>query len=305
MSDAHGHGDKPFLQHHYEDEDHQFDAGKLGIWAFLVTEVLFFSGLFCAYAIYRRVHPEVFEYAAQALDTNLGAVNTCVLLLSSLTAAWAVRNAQLGQKNLLVANLAVTIACAFGFMGIKYVEYTHKFHLNIYPGKASSEYYEGAFGDEAKAEKVAFVVPDQEGETEQGGEGAGDGGAHSEGGGDHDGEGQEAEGDHAEGDHAEGDHAEGDGADGAHEEHVAWDDPNIDPVVKSKLSIFFGIYYCMTGLHGIHVVLGIVVLGWLLTRAIRGHFTPTYYGPIDYAALYWHLVDLIWIYLFPLLYLIN
>lgn len=294
MSDAHGHGDKPFLQHHYEDEDHQFDAGKLGIWAFLVTEVLFFSGLFCAYAIYRAMHPDVFEYAAKALDTNLGAINTCVLLLSSLTAAWAVRNAQLGQKNLLVANLALTIACAFGFMGIKYVEYTHKFHLNIYPGTASSEYYEGAFGDEEKAEKVAFVVPEQEGEAQQP---AGEGGAAE-------GDASEGEG-HGGGEGAESDHAESDHEGGEHPEHVAWDDPNIDPVVKSKLSIFFGIYYCMTGLHGIHVVLGIIVLGWLLTRAIRGHFTPTYYGPIDYAALYWHLVDLIWIYLFPLLYLIN
>ena len=88
MSD-HGHGDKPFLAHHFEDEDHQFDSGKLGIWAFLVTEVLFFSGLFCAYAIYRSMHPDVFQYAAQALDTKLGAINTSVLILSSLTAAWA------------------------------------------------------------------------------------------------------------------------------------------------------------------------------------------------------------------------
>lgn len=299
MSDAHGHGDKPFLQHHYEDEDHQFDSGKLGIWAFLVTEVLFFSGLFCAYAIYRAMHPDVFEYAAQALDTNLGAINTCVLLLSSLTAAWAVRNAQLGQKNMLVANLAITIACAFGFMGIKYVEYTHKFHLNIYPGNDSSEYYEGAFGDGEKAAKVAFVVPEQDGAPAD----AGADGGGEQGGGSADGD--AAGDDHAGDDHAEGEHAEGEHEDGEHEEHVAWDDPDIDPVVKKKLSIFFGIYYCMTGLHGIHVVLGIVVLGWLLTRAIRGHFTPTYYGPIDYAALYWHLVDLIWIYLFPLLYLIN
>ncbi len=97
-------------------------------------------------------------------------------------------------------------------------------------------------------------------------------------------------------DHAGDDH-------GAH--GVPWNDPNIHPEVKSQLKVFFGIYYCMTGLHGIHVVIGILILMWLFTRALRGHFTPTYYGQIDYAALYWHLVDLIWIYLFPLLYLIN
>ena len=139
---------------------------------------------------------------------------------------------------------------------------------------------EGAFGD-YKAEKVAFVVPGDD--STQDGEAAASGGA-----------GEEA--------HAGDDHAAGDEG---HEVLVKWDDPNIDPILKDKLKIFFGIYYCMTGLHGIHVLLGILVFMWLLSRAMRGHFTPTYYGPIDYAALYWHLVDLIWIYLFPLLYLIN
>ena len=276
MSD-HGHGDKPFLAHHFEDEDHQFDSGKLGIWAFLVTEVLFFSGLFCAYAIYRSMHPDVFQYAAQALDTKLGAINTSVLILSSLTAAWAVRNAQLGQKKALCLNLAITIACAFGFMGIKYLEYSHKIHLGIIPGNTTEQYLDGAFG-EPKAEQVAFVVP-QEGEGEE----------------QHAGEGEHAD-----------DAAHGGGDDHDHAHATApWEDPEVNGIQKQKLAIFFGIYYCMTGLHGIHVLLGIVVLVWLLTRAMRGHFTPTYYGPIDFAALYWHLVDLIWIYLFPLLYLIN
>ena len=276
MSD-HGHGDKPFLAHHFEDEDHQFDSGKLGIWAFLVTEVLFFSGLFCAYAIYRSMHPDVFQYAAQALDTKLGAINTSVLILSSLTAAWAVRNAQLGQKKALCLNLAITIACAFGFMGIKYLEYSHKIHLGIIPGNTTEQYLDGAFG-EPKAEQVALVVP-QEGEGEE----------------QHAGEGEHAD---------DAAHEGGDDHDHAHAT-APWEDPEVNGIQKQKLAIFFGIYYCMTGLHGIHVLLGIVVLGWLLTRAMRGHFTPTYYGPIDFAALYWHLVDLIWIYLFPLLYLIN
>lgn len=288
MSDDHGHGDKPFLAHHFEDEDHQFDSGKLGIWAFLVTEVLFFSGLFCAYAIYRAMHPEVFTYAARSLDTLWGAINTGVLIFSSLTAAWAVRNAQLGQKKMLCANLAITILCAFGFMGIKYKEYSHKFHLGLYPGNEYAP-LEGAFGDQvSEQEALGFQF-------------AGAAEDHAEG--------------HGEEDHSDGgdapaettdSHAHADDhGDGHGHALVAWDDPALDPETKKQLKVFFGIYYCMTGLHGIHVVIGIFLLLWLLTRAMRGHFTPTYYGPIDYAALYWHLVDLIWIYLFPLLYLIN
>ncbi|MBL6756878.1 MAG: cytochrome c oxidase subunit 3 family protein [Planctomycetes bacterium] len=279
MSDAHGHGDKPFLAHHFEDEDHQFDSGKLGIWAFLVTEILFFSGLFCAYVIYRAMHPEVFTFASNALDTQMGAINTGVLIFSSLTAAWAVRNAQLGQKTGLIVNLSITILCAFGFMGIKYLEYSHKFDKGLFPGD-KYEAKEGAYGDESKgnANTVAFTSPDEEESAEE----AEPGVAFSN------------------GDSAEAALAEEDG-----EELAPWNDPNVPEATKRKLKIFFGIYFCMTGLHGIHVLIGILVLGWLLTRAIRGHFTPTYYGPIDFAALYWHLVDLIWIYLFPLLYLIN
>lgn len=287
MSDAHGHGDKPFLAHHFEDEDHQFDSGKLGIWAFLVTEILFFSGLFCAYVIYRAMHPEVFTFASNALDTQMGAINTGVLIFSSLTAAWAVRNAQLGQKTGLIVNLSITILCAFGFMGIKYLEYSHKFHLGLFPGD-KYEAKEGAYGDESKgnANTVAFTSPDAEESSEESEPGVGF-----------------SRGDTAEAELAE-EEAHGDDGHG-HEALAPWNDPNVPESTKRKLKIFFGIYFCMTGLHGIHVLIGILVLGWLLTRAIRGHFTPTYYGPIDFAALYWHLVDLIWIYLFPLLYLIN
>ncbi len=132
--DDHAHAEYPFLAHHFDTPQHQFDSGKLGIWLFLVTEILFFSGLFCAYALYRALHPEVFEYAHYYLDTTLGAINTCVLIISSVTAAWAVRNAQLKQTNYLVMNIAITILCGFGFMGIKYVEYSHKIHDGLLPG---------------------------------------------------------------------------------------------------------------------------------------------------------------------------
>src|SRR5690606_21030111 len=119
-----GHGSR-FIAHHFDDAKHQFDSGKLGIWLFLVTEILFFSGLYVAYIVYRTYHPDIDDYAHAYLDTKMGAINTAVLILSSLTAAWAVRAAQLGQKQLLTALLAVTVLCAFTFLGIKYVEYSH------------------------------------------------------------------------------------------------------------------------------------------------------------------------------------
>jgi cytochrome c oxidase subunit 3 len=134
---GHGHGHHyPNLAHHFDTPQQQFDAGKLGIWLFLLTEVLFFSGLFCAYTVYRGMHPEVFVYAHYFLNTTMGAINTCVLLVSSLTAAWAVRNAQLAQRKLLVLNIAITIVCACTFMVVKFFEYEHKFHDGLLPGPA-------------------------------------------------------------------------------------------------------------------------------------------------------------------------
>src|SRR5262245_10630971 len=124
----------PHLQHHFDTEEQQFDAGKLGIWLFLATEVLLFGGLFVAYAIYRANHPEIFVYAHQFLDKILGGTNTVILLCSSLTMAWAVRAAQLGQRRLLVVLLSLTLLGGFGFMGIKYAEYKAKWEHGLLPG---------------------------------------------------------------------------------------------------------------------------------------------------------------------------
>ncbi|MEX1211449.1 MAG: cytochrome c oxidase subunit 3 family protein [Balneolaceae bacterium] len=208
---------KSFLQHHFVSHDHQFETSKLGMWVFLVQEILFFGGLFLAYIVYRAWYPELYVMASEHLDTFWGAVNTVVLLSSSLTVAMAIRSAQLNQKKGLVINLGITIALAFVFMVIKYFEYEHKIHLGILPGEMYT--YEGI----------------------------------------------------------------------AHE----------------KANIFFSIYYMMTGLHGLHVVIGIGLMIWLLVRANKGHFNAQYYGPVEMVGLYWHLVDLIWIFLFPLLYLID
>src|SRR5688572_9749723 len=282
----HGHGHNPNLAHHFDTPQQQFDAGKLGIWLFLLTEVLFFSGLFCAYTIYRAMRPEVFVYAHYFLDTKLGALNTCVLLVSSLTAAWAVRNAQLAETKKLVVNLTITILCAFTFMGVKYFEYSHKYHDGLLPGKnfhpaeqvwethsfkhkhpEAAEYAEHLVKHAAKpaagaaeaAAEPAYVAPKKEqiAPLLQAG--------------------------------VLGPKAE---------------TPNV-PSKPRNAHVFFSIYFFMTGLHGFHVLAAIGVFVWLLIRAKTGVFGPDYFGPIDYAALYWHLVDLIWIYLFPLLYLIH
>src|SRR5882757_3250834 len=114
--DDHGHGNQSrFIQHHYDDAQHQFDSGKFGIWLFLAQEVLFFSALFVAYVLYRVHHPEIYSYAHKYLDVKFGAINTGVLIFSSLTAAWAVRAAQLAQRKLLIACLALTLMCAMTF----------------------------------------------------------------------------------------------------------------------------------------------------------------------------------------------
>src|SRR5687768_9250983 len=130
----HGHDEhhlEPFRAHHFDSWVQQFDAGKLGVWLFLVQEVLFFSGLFCAYAVYRSLHPEVFEYADQFLSVPHGAVNTIVLLFSSLTMAWGVRCAMLGQRTGLIVCLAITLVCAALFLGVKAFEYTEKYHAGL------------------------------------------------------------------------------------------------------------------------------------------------------------------------------
>lgn len=283
--EAHGHSaahsENPFLAHHFDTPRHQFESGKLGIWLFLVTEVLFFGGLFCAYAIYRSLHPEIFVWAHYYLDTFWGAVNTGVLIVSSLTAAWAVRNAQLGEQKKLIINIIVTIALACCFLVVKYVEYSHKFHDNVLPGRHFNPTYEAwelesykkAHGEPARLDTGRAAGSPTVGSAASGG----------------------------------GAVVEGAAAATAIEpaSTTAKQPPPGAPERPHHVSVFFSIYFFMTGLHGVHVVAGIITWLWILRRAVRGEFGPKHFGAVDYAALYWHLVDLIWIYLFPLLYLIH
>lgn len=219
---AHASGvSSPFRAHHFETAEQQFQASKLGMWLFLMTEVLFFGGLFVAYAVFRTLHPDVFENSARLLDLRLGTINTVILLFSSLTMAWAVRCGQLGQQRGLLLCLSLTLAAAGLFLGIKGIEYSHKWH-------------EGHLWASQYSSDTASVS----GQFDRAG-------------------------------------------------------------------TFFSIYFAMTGLHAIHILAGIAAIVWVLKRSLRGDFGPHYFTPIDAVGLYWHLVDLVWIFLFPLLYLIG
>lgn len=231
-----------YLAHHFDTPVQQFDAAKLGMWAFLAQELLFFSGLFVAYGIFRSWYPEVFSAASHQLNRIMGAANTIVLLFSSFTAAMAVRSAQMARpgnaedKRKTSIFLLLTIVCAFTFLIVKYFEYEHKFHLGLLPGK-----WFGTPRDMLSFDPIAA---------------------------------------------------------GAHGAHAL-------PQLPQKAHLFYSIYFVMTAIHGIHVLVGIGVFIWLWLRNERGEFSKEYFTAIDLAALYWHLVDLIWIYLFPLLYLID
>jgi len=206
-----------FLQHHFTTSEQQADAGKIGMWLFLVTERLLFGGLFVGFAIMQSKHPEAFLQAHHHLDRMLGFINTVVRLVSSYTMVMAVHSARADRRKRVIVYLLLTLMCAGVFLGIKGVEYSHKFQEGLLPGRFYSHK-----GD---------TVPGQ--------------------------------------------------------------------------FMFFSFYFMMTGLHGLHILGGMAVIAWVLRRAVRGDFSHGYYTPVDLVGLYWHLVDLIWIYLFPLLYLIK
>lgn len=361
--EGHGHGDHghhPFLAHHFDDPEQQYDSGKLGIWLFLVTEVLFFSGMFCAYALYRNRNPEIFNFASQYLNATLGAFNTGVLLFSSLSMAWGVRCAQLRQRTGLVVCLAITLGCASMFLGVKAIEYTHKWDLGLLPAGSYisqysvAEHHEGIsswlyvisavpavcvlglgawylftlVGGQKRLSEIAgpllvtalcyFVgvfigIAFQNAEAAQAH--AHESGMHSEEGDGHGGDGHGGSGNEHAGEHDEAEHSEDHSAASVpdsgvmlvskSEEHLVPGAPTLAAVDQpAGAGLFFSIYYCMTGVHAIHILAGMGVLAWLLARATKDQFNEEYFGPVDYVGLYWHLVDLIWIYLFPLLYLI-
>jgi len=189
---------------HHVDPVVEYKSAKFGMWLFIATELLLFGGLFTAYTIFRSKYPDLFAEQHLELNKTLGAINTAVLIFSSLTMALGVTSIERGKQNLLRLFLFITILCGIGFGVNKYFEYSAKFHHHIYP----------------------------------------------------------------------------------------------------DTSIFFALYFMMTGLHMLHVLAGVLVLTFVLVLSFRGRFSEKYFTPVELGGIYWHLVDLIWIYLFPLLYLI-
>jgi cytochrome c oxidase subunit III len=217
---AHGHAHAahhPALQHQFEDLAQQQESATLGMWLFLVTEVMFFGGLFMAYLLYRVWYPEAWTLGSLELDLVLGGVNTVVLIGSSLTMAFAVRAAQTGFPRATVVWLLITMALGLVFLVIKGFEYAHKVHEHHVPGP-----------------------------------------------------------------------------------NFVWDGPH-----GPQVEIFLALYFTMTGLHALHMVIGFGLLSVIAWMAYRRRFTPEWYSPVEMAGLYWHFVDIVWIFLFPLLYLVD
>jgi cytochrome c oxidase subunit 3 len=292
------HSSSPYQQHHFDTPEQQFDAGKLGIWLFLATEILLFGGLFCAYAIYRANHHEVFVYAHQFLDKKLGGTNTVILLCSSLTMAWAVRASQLGQRRLLITLLSLTLLGGFGFMGIKYVEYKAKWEHGLLPGTHFAPHEEG----ETPTAPSPAALPAASPSASPAPPPAPSASAAP------------APSPSVSASQSPAAAATGtkttikpaaQGPSGTVSSEAAEHGAASHGKRPSNVQIFFGIYFLMTGLHGIHVLAGMGAIVWILVRSVKGHFGPEYFTPVDFVGLYWHLVDLIWIFLFPLLYLVS
>ena len=209
----------PALVHQFETEEQQRQAGSLGMWVFLATEIMFFGGLFTSYIVYRALHLEAFIQGSHFLDVTFGATNTAVLICSSLTMALAIYAAQSGKsKSAIIGFLVLTMILGAAFLFIKFTfEWTRDWTEGLVPGL-----------------------------------------------------------------------------------HFTYSGPHAPGV-----QLFFCFYFFMTGLHALHMIIGLGILGTLVWMAYRGRFSTEYYAPLEVSGLYWHFVDIVWIFLFPLLYLIG
>jgi cytochrome c oxidase subunit III len=233
---VHGH---PALQHHFENMEQQREAGTLGMWIFLVTELMFFGGMFLAYTLYRSNFPEAFASASNHLDIKLGALNTGVLILSSLTMALAVYFTQTGKRQPQILCLVLTLGLGLTFLGVKAVEYYDKYESHLIPGK---------------------LIPSHEF-----------------------GPGIQLEGQ-------------------PHDPHKITLLPG---ATLKQVEMFYWIYFAMTGMHALHMIIGAGLLTFLIIYSVKGRYDPEYHSPVEVIGLYWHFVDIVWIFLFPLLYLLG
>jgi cytochrome c oxidase subunit III len=228
--------------------EQQKETASLGMWIFLVTEVMFFGGIMLAYALNRHIYFHAFAMGSNTLSLKLGGFNTVVLLASSFTMAMAVWSSQVGKSKLISIFLTLTILLGFVFFGVKYVEYAQKFHHHLVPGKSFDIFY--CVNNPAKCGDVS--------------------------------------------------------AEELATERVELDEAYAtDPDLNSHAQLYYSAYFGMTGLHALHMIIGAGLLFWLLKESFAVRFTPQWNTPVDLVGLYWHFVDIVWIYLFPLLYLID
>lgn len=215
MSSASEH--HPALQHHFDSLEQQKESSTLGMWLFLVTEIMFFGGAFVAYVIYRMKYPHTFEAASHKLNVVMGGLNTAVLICSSLTMALSIWAAQVNKRKLIVLFLILTMLLGATFLVVKTFEYRDKFTHHEVPGP-----------------------------------------------------------------------------------NFVWEGADSGPA-----QLFFSLYFILTGIHAFHMVIGLGLLTWLLITAQRGDYDSKYHNPLEMTGLYWHFVDIVWIFLFPLLYLLG
>jgi cytochrome c oxidase subunit 3 len=229
----HHHVALPQHRHHFETEEQQREAASFGMWLFLLTEIMFFGGMFFAYLLYRNWYYDAFVVASNQLSIPLGATNTAVLIGSGFFMALGVWAAEVRKKNLLVLFLVITTLLGAVFIGVKGVEYHEKWEKHHIPG--------------SHFDVSEFVNPQAYGLKET----------------------------------------------------------PLAPDMAQRTQVFFFLYFAMTGMHALHMIIGIGLLIWLMWRAQKGDFTNGYVAPIENFGLYWHFVDIVWLFLFPLLYLIN
>jgi len=229
----HAHVSLPQHRHHFETVEQQREAGSFGMWLFLLTEIMFFGGLFFAYLLYRNWYYDAFFTASNQLSIPLGTANTAILITSGFFMALAVWSAEVRKKDMLVWTLILTTVFGIAFLGVKYDEYHEKWEKHHIPG--------------AHFDISEFVNPAAYGIKEK----------------------------------------------------------PLPPDMAQRTQVFFFLYFAMTGMHALHMIIGVGLLFWLIWRARRGDFSAGYVAPIENFGLYWHFVDIVWLFLFPLLYLIN
>jgi cytochrome c oxidase subunit 3 len=273
---AEHHYHPPGLQHQFEDMAQQQESATIGMWMFLVQEIMFFGGLFTVYLVFRSRYPMAFAAGSNHLDAFWGGLNTLVLIVSSLTMALGVFYAQRGNRNMQVLMIVLTMLFGSVFLGVKVIEYTDKYNHGLVPvAGLNKRIPAGNQGGttESGSQKTAnprgeFQIPESDLQLAV----------------------QAQQGNYL--------------TEAERLSYFANGELNLEQF-RDKVRIFFWIYFAMTGLHALHMIIGLGIMAWLLWKAWLGTFSAEYFSPVEISGLYWHFVDIVWIFLFPLLYLLG